>query len=116
MGADYHKVRRHRDPDCTTDSNGSMHQTCTCQALERISQSVDYSALGNSTLTGASKRKQNPNLLSIQMRRLEGKAAVTKEYKSMIAAEYGREKQKLIYETMFSPVSALPLQRDMSIR
>ena len=47
----------------------------------------------------------NGNVLSIQLRPLKGKAAHLKEYRSMIAEQYGKEKKKKIYETMYSGVN-----------
>ena len=44
-------------------------------------------------------------MLAIQLRPLKGKAVHLKEYRNMIEAEYGKEKKKQIYETMYSEVN-----------
>ena len=91
-------------------SDGTDVKTCTCDDhityRESVSKSFDYSNMrsGAGQVSPGRLRKTNQrNVLSIQLRPLKGRAAMMQEYKSMIQQEYGKEKKKQIYETMYSP-------------
>ena len=109
--ADYHKLRQHRDHDCMK-SDGTGADTCTCHNhtyRDNISKSFDFTTMtamraGNQSQLTKNKKPLPRNILQIQLRPLKGKAALMREYKSMIQKEYGKEKKKQIFETMYSQV------------
>lgn len=100
--ADYQSVRHQKDLTAS-QALGDTNDLCTCtepnNRNHRWSKSIDFSArsVRGSLKARDEKDKQvqrREPVFAIQLRPLKGKAALMKEFRSKIEAEYGIEKKK----------------------